>query len=103
MIVFYRLKKRLWYRFFPVNFGTFLRTAFLQNTSGRLLPHNIESDGSPLNPYSSDNVVKSQNCNILKNNSAKRHFCHEELKIIKNENVKIKYRMKIPLFILMQL
>ena len=31
------LKKRLWYRCFPVNFVKFLRTRFLQNTSGRLL------------------------------------------------------------------
>ena len=31
------LKKRLWYRCFPVNFVKFLRTSFLQNTSGRLL------------------------------------------------------------------
>ena len=31
------LKKRLWQRCFPVNFGKFLRTPFLQNTSGRLL------------------------------------------------------------------
>ena len=30
-------KKRLWYRYFPVNFAKFLRTPFLQNTSGRLL------------------------------------------------------------------
>ena len=30
------LKMRLWYRYFPVNFATFLRTSFLQNTSGRL-------------------------------------------------------------------
>ena len=28
------LKKRLWYRRFPVNFVEFLRTSFLQNTSG---------------------------------------------------------------------
>ena len=36
------LKKSLWYRCFPVNFAKFLRTPFLQNTSGRLLllfPH----------------------------------------------------------------
>ena len=36
--VFYRpaslLKKRLWHRCFPVNFVKFLRTPFLQNTSG---------------------------------------------------------------------
>ena len=31
------LKKRLWQRCFPVNFAKFLRTSFLQNTSGRLL------------------------------------------------------------------
>ena len=31
------LKKRLWHRCFPVNFVKFLRTAFLQNTSVRLL------------------------------------------------------------------
>ena len=31
------LKKRLWHRCFPVNFIKFLRTPFLQNTSGRLL------------------------------------------------------------------
>ena len=31
------LKKRLWHRCFPVNFAKFLRTPFLQNTSGRLL------------------------------------------------------------------
>ena len=28
---------RLWHRCFPVNFARFLRTPFLQNTSGRLL------------------------------------------------------------------
>ena len=31
------LKKRLWFKSFPVNFVKFLRTSFLQNTSGRLL------------------------------------------------------------------
>ena len=31
------LKKRLWYRCFPVNFAKLLRTPFSQNTSGRLL------------------------------------------------------------------
>ena len=30
-------KTRLWHRCFPVNFAKFLRTLFLQNTSGRLL------------------------------------------------------------------
>ena len=31
------IKKRLWHRYFPVNFAKFLRTSFLQNTSERLL------------------------------------------------------------------
>ena len=31
------LKKRLWHRCFPVNFVKFLRTFFLQNTSGQVL------------------------------------------------------------------
>ena len=33
------LNKRLWHRCFPINFVKFLRTPFLQNTSGRLLLH----------------------------------------------------------------
>ena len=37
------LKKRLWHRCFPVNFLNFLRTPFLQNTSGRLLLHVAKS------------------------------------------------------------
>ena len=31
------LQKRLWHKCFPVNLAKFLRTPFLQNTSGRLL------------------------------------------------------------------
>ena len=31
------LKKTLWHRCFPVNFAKFIRTPFLQNTTGRLL------------------------------------------------------------------
>ena len=31
------LKKRLWHRCFPANYVKFLKTPFLQNTSGRLL------------------------------------------------------------------
>ena len=38
------VKKRLWHRFFPVNFARFLRTPFLQNTSGRLLLERISSE-----------------------------------------------------------
>ena len=35
-------KKRLWHRCFSANFATFLRTPFLQNTSGRLLLQNYK-------------------------------------------------------------
>ena len=38
------LKKKLWHWRFPVNFAKFLRTPFLQNTSGRLLPSEIIRD-----------------------------------------------------------
>ena len=31
------LKKSLWHKYFPVNFAKFLRTPFLQSTSGRML------------------------------------------------------------------
>ena len=33
------LKKGLWHSCFPINVAKFLRTPFLQNTSGRLLLH----------------------------------------------------------------
>ena len=36
------LKKSLWHRCFPKNFAKFLRTPFLQNTSGRLLLSHTE-------------------------------------------------------------
>ena len=35
------LKTRLWHRCFPVSFMKFLRTSFLQNTLGRLLPYSV--------------------------------------------------------------
>ena len=47
------LKKRLWRRCFPVNFVKFLRTPFLQNTSGRLLLHVVI------------HVVKKLSCQIV--------------------------------------
>ena len=37
------LKKRLWHKCFLVNFAKFLRTTFLQNTSGRLLLSYVHS------------------------------------------------------------
>ena len=38
------LKKGPWHRCFPVNFTKFLRTPFLQNTSGRLLLYDLHSE-----------------------------------------------------------
>ena len=38
------LKKRLWHRYFPVNFVEFLRTPFLHNTTGQLLPKRFYID-----------------------------------------------------------
>ena len=38
------LKKRLWHKCFPVNIAKFLRTSFLQNTSGRVLLASDRSD-----------------------------------------------------------
>ena len=35
--LYYFIKKRLWHRYFAVNFVKFLRTPFLHNTSGGLL------------------------------------------------------------------
>ena len=40
------LKKRLWHRCFPVDFAKFLRTPFVQNTSGRLLLWTTASETS---------------------------------------------------------
>ena len=46
------LKKRLWHWCFAVNFAKFLRTPFLQNTSGRLLlrPHDYFNKAAGLRP-----------------------------------------------------
>ena len=41
------LKKRLWHRCFRENFAKFLRTPFLQNTSGRLLLEPGNMSGHP--------------------------------------------------------
>ena len=46
-------KKRLWHRCFPAKFVKFLRTPFLQNTSGRLLLHVVI------------HVVKKLSCQIV--------------------------------------
>ena len=48
------LKKRLWHRCFPVIFAKFLRTPFLQNTSGRLLFTNDEFKNNCSHIYSDE-------------------------------------------------
>ena len=40
------LKKTLWHRFFTVNFAKFLKTPFLQNSSGRLLLYVTKNSGT---------------------------------------------------------
>ena len=50
------LKKRLWHRCFPVNFAKFLRTSFLQNTSGRLLLTLVTLENSVVEEVSFYNV-----------------------------------------------
>ena len=46
------LKKSLWHRCFPVNFPKFLRTPFLQNTTGRLLLNKVASWGDRFRSFS---------------------------------------------------
>ena len=52
------LTKRLWHRFFPVNFERLLRTPFLQNTSGWLLLVHFGTLGLSLHFYSRDKKWK---------------------------------------------
>ena len=47
------LKKRLWYMCFPVNLARFLRTPFLQNTSGRLFVFKIFDYRPPITIFPS--------------------------------------------------
>ena len=58
------LKKRLWHRCFPVNFVKFVRTLFLQNTSGGCFQTNIrqinEIKSKATNiPYSLENYTST--------------------------------------------
>ena len=62
------LKKRLWHRCFPVNFVKFLRTPFLQNTSGRLLlglPENISKTSFDVNIFVSQINLASFHVSIV--------------------------------------
>ena len=45
------LNKRLQHRFFPVSFGKFLRTPFLQNTSKRLFLYHYDNSHRKLQFY----------------------------------------------------
>ena len=62
------LKKRLWHRCFPVNFVKFLRTPFLQNTSGRLLlglPENISKTSFDVDIFASQINLASFHVSIV--------------------------------------
>ena len=59
------LKKRLWYRCFPVNFAKFPRTPFLQNTSGRLLLQEVEFSSANKNEYTNEEEENSFVTNSL--------------------------------------
>ena len=69
------LKKRLWYKYFPVNFAKFLRTLFLkQNKCGRLLQKVKHSNVFHAYVYLGDNIRKNYNkikCSL--------HFFSKEL------------------------
>ena len=74
-------KKRLWHRCFPANFVKFLRTLFLQNTSGRLLLvsfslWNDPSQECKIQLYSSFNVedCKLNACCMFRNKFAVKNF-----------------------------
>ena len=77
------LKKRLWHRCFPVGFAIFLRTPFLQNTSGPLLLQlelwNIEFwrlKKLLWKPYKSDYIQSLQTCplNMYKKKKKEKKF-----------------------------
>ena len=61
------LKKRLWYRCFPVNFAKFSRTPFLQNTSGWLLSANMKMNHSGfwLSTFQNFKAKKKSCCELL--------------------------------------
>ena len=76
------LKKRLWHRCFPVNFTKFLRTPFLQNTSGRLILPSHNNAQIRIWRRSEGEVIPrilNQTC------------CSVSLIILKNTLIEIKY------------
>ena len=72
------LKKRLWYRCFPVNFAKFLRTSFAQNTSGQLLLCTTASETSN---------TKYLELKLKEDQKFKKRICQVNvLSILTNEN-----------------
>ena len=59
------LKKRLWHRYFPVNFAKFLRTPFSQNTSGQLLPFAVKQFFAEPLLVEHDSIVSSIKSRII--------------------------------------
>ena len=81
------LKKRLWHRCFLMSFVKFLRTPFLQNTSGQLLPRLIRNPPKHLavnqpgnNSFSSDQQLpKIKNVSLISTN-----FCWTSNSLARN-------------------
>ena len=72
------LKKRLWHKCFPLSFVKFLRTPFLENTSGRLLLEMIYLTQS----YVTSPPVLSCDSSVCNNSSDQTEFVKESLDAI---------------------
>ena len=71
------LQKRPWHRCFPVNFAKFLRTLFVQNTSGRLFLWTTPSETSNTNYLE---LLKRRSKEQEKNMSCERVLNFDQLK-----------------------
>ena len=90
------LKKRLWHRCFLVNFVKFLRTHFLQNTSGRLLltfvlsVQTLQSPSPSLRPpYIIDLAIK-----VGLSPSRKKFAIFASMKALKNDEKCFLFHLK---------
>ena len=80
------LKKRLWHRCFSVNFSKFLRTLFLQNTSGRLFLFLLIVDHPTVNNKKPPEVLYKKGALINFVISAGEHLCCSLFLIISHDN-----------------
>ena len=58
------LKKRIWHRCFPENFAQFVRTPFLQNTSGRLVLNTVTNELDLVNLQQSKFKINFKKINV---------------------------------------